>query len=169
MRYELSSVDSDVGRDLAASQNEAPSTPGQHALPEGVSHNLACLNTLWMLGFFDDALYEQTKKVLPDAPDFEQEGEQTAIGGPGALLQWMIDKDLLGRAQFEALAARFVREGVERKRNEKDDLHRIVVAMAVDSEFCARVFNAAMSRKKARAYGPYVVAAVILILMFLLR
>ena len=163
MRYELSRGETNAGGDMPALQNEATSLTEQSALPEDVSHNLACLYTLWKLDFFDAPLYEQTKVSLPDSPDFEKDGEQTAIGGPAALLQWMIDEDLLGRAQFEALAERYVREGVGRKQNERDDLHRILIAMSVDSEFCERVFNAAMSRKNMWTYVPYLIPLAVLL------
>ncbi|NRO97051.1 hypothetical protein GWC77_14085 [Paraburkholderia sp. NMBU_R16] len=128
---------------------------GRAATANGGSHNLTCLNTLWTLELIDQPLYEEAKKRLGDRPDFAKEGQQPAIGGPAAALAWMIESNLLTRAQFEALAERYIREGVGREQNQKADLHRILIVEAVDSGFSDNVFRKEMSLKKARIYSPY--------------
>jgi len=135
---------------------------------EGVSHNLICLNTLWTLALIDQPLYEQAKNQLGDRPDFAKDGQQPAIGGPAAALEWMIESNLLTRAQFEALAECYIREGVEREKNQKEDLQRILIVETVDSGFCDGVFRKEMSLKKARIYSPYISGAILFIAFFYL-
>lgn len=151
----------ETARDLADPTATAASA-------EGIPHNLVCLNTLWTLALIDQPLLEQAKDQLGDRPDFAKDGQQPAIGGPAAALEWMIESNLLTRAQFEALAERYIREGVEREKNQKEDLQRILIVETVDSGFCDGVFRKEMSLKKARIYSPYISGVILFIAFFYL-
>lgn len=136
-------------------------------------HNLICLNTIWGLGLIDQPLYEAMKEQVPEKPDFAIEGSQPAIGGPAALLSWMIARELYTREQFESAARRYIPETVGKEQKETRDLQRMLILETVDSGFCEQVFQESMSAVKVNQWirrlkilSPFIIAVPMLIFFF---